>query len=186
MENLHFTPEDFADYASSYISKEFLSTVANFEGFRESAYKCPSGVSTIGFGHTSRICTEKYGLKVTLDIAKATLHEDLLNVFSSITSIFPSFPLLPECYRNMLIDLGFNCGTSNFSKNYTELHCYVAKFIAIFSKKHNVLSSTCDNLLLIVLRYSYSDGRFLTGLQRRRYHYVKHCILWHEKNGYLK
>ena len=184
MENLQLTsPKDFENFESSSISCNLLSSVANFEGFRESAYICPSGVLTIGFGHTSSV---KFGDIISVREAKEFLYQDLSGFYNSLKSIFPSFNCLPECYRNMLIDLAFNCGISNFSKNYTELHRYVAKFIAIFSKKHNVLASTCDNLLLIVLRYSYSDGRFLTGLQRRRYYYVKQCILWHEKNGYLK
>ena len=35
------------------VTDEGLSLIKRFEGFRATAYRCPSGVWTIGYGYTS-------------------------------------------------------------------------------------------------------------------------------------
>ena len=185
MENLQLTsPKDFENFESSYISCNLLSSVANFEGFRESAYICSSGVLTIGFGHTSSV---KFGDIISVSEAKEFLYQDLSGFYNSLKSIFPSFNCLPECYRNMLIDLAFNCGIKNFDKtSQTELYYYICNVISRFNSEKNVNFVLADNLFTTVLRYCHSNGRFLRGLLNRRFYYVKQCILWHEENGFLK
>ncbi|WP_374333028.1 lysozyme, partial [Aestuariivirga sp.] len=36
------------------VTQEGLALIRRFEGFRATAYRCPAGVWTIGFGHTSQ------------------------------------------------------------------------------------------------------------------------------------
>lgn len=186
MSNKRFTYLDFVSFDIANLSPQFISDVANFEGFSPNVYKCPSGVLTFGFGHTSSKLTTKTSLNVSLDTAKRILIDDLLRVYNILIGVFPQFNSLPECYRNMLIDLGFNCGTSYFSQSNTELHIFVEKLCSCFHRYSNSCPDYSDALLLTVLRYSHSNGRFLNGLHRRRYYYVKECILWHAKNGYAK
>lgn len=51
-----------------------LSLIKQFEGCRLTAYKCPAGVWTIGYGHTAGV---KQGQKITQEQADGLLTEDL-------------------------------------------------------------------------------------------------------------
>ena len=56
------------------ISNTGLVLIKNFEGLRLTAYKCPAGVPTIGYGHTKNV---KMGDVITLDQANIYLLQDL-------------------------------------------------------------------------------------------------------------
>ncbi|MBQ5930381.1 MAG: lysozyme, partial [Clostridia bacterium] len=56
------------------ISKNGIDLIKKFEGCRLTAYKCPSGIYTIGYGHTSGV---KKGQKITQKQAEAYLREDV-------------------------------------------------------------------------------------------------------------
>lgn len=58
--------------------------IEQWEGFRETAYRCPAGVLTIGFGHTG--ADVKEGQVVTYKEAYATLIEDLKRYASGLAS----------------------------------------------------------------------------------------------------
>ena len=51
-----------------------LVLIKNFEGLRLTAYKCPAGVPTIGYGHTKNV---KMGDVITLEQANSYLLQDL-------------------------------------------------------------------------------------------------------------
>ncbi|KAA6373458.1 MAG: hypothetical protein EZS28_031016, partial [Streblomastix strix] len=63
--------------------------VKGFEGLNLTAYKCPAGVWTIGWGHTKEV-TE--GMRIDLEQAELFLHEDLNN-FASKMRIDITVPL---------------------------------------------------------------------------------------------
>jgi lysozyme len=56
------------------ISERLLSFVADFEGFRARAYKCPAGVCTIGYGETDGV---KMGDVTTEPAAREQLRKRL-------------------------------------------------------------------------------------------------------------
>lgn len=55
-------------------SRILIRQIKEFEEFRATAYKCPSGVWTIGYGHTAGV---KRGDKVTEEEAEELLRKDL-------------------------------------------------------------------------------------------------------------
>ena len=55
-------------------SNSLIEAIKRFEGFRSTAYRCPAGVWTIGYGHTSGV---KRGDKMTEGEAERQLRRDL-------------------------------------------------------------------------------------------------------------
>lgn len=55
-------------------SNTLIEAIKRFEGFRGTAYKCPAGVWTIGYGHTVGV---KRGDKMTEGEAERQLRRDL-------------------------------------------------------------------------------------------------------------
>ena len=56
------------------MSKKGIELIKKYEGLRLTAYKCPAGVWTIGYGHTKGV---KEGQKITNSQAEELLKEDL-------------------------------------------------------------------------------------------------------------
>ena len=57
-------------------SQRGINLIKQFEGVRLTAYKCPAGMYTIGYGHTRGVTR---GMKITEEEASAYLASDLLN-----------------------------------------------------------------------------------------------------------
>lgn len=55
-------------------SERAYSLIRQFEGLRLTAYKCPAGVWTIGYGHISGVMP---GMTVTLEQAEKFLRQDI-------------------------------------------------------------------------------------------------------------
>lgn len=55
-------------------SQKGINLIKEFEGCRLKAYKCPAGVWTIGYGHTSNV---KPNQSITREEAERLLREDL-------------------------------------------------------------------------------------------------------------
>ena len=56
-------------------SKILIEKIKEFEGFRGTAYKCPAGVWTIGYGHIADVVR---GQKITKEEAEKLLIRDLI------------------------------------------------------------------------------------------------------------
>lgn len=90
------------------ISYDCLKAIKRFEGFKSKAYKCPAGVWTIGYGHTSGV---KKGMVVSDTTATLTLKQDLAKRESFLNQL--NFRLTQGQF-DALIDFIFNIGTTNF------------------------------------------------------------------------
>lgn len=179
-----FTNEDFAGFSTTFISSQFLADIANFEGFRSDAYTCAAGVYTIGFGHTSSV---HKGDTISLEAAKKILFDDVLSTYLCLQNQFVCFDSLPACYRNMLVDLAFNCGTSYFRKSSgSQLYDTVLRVSKSFHFDDNVSESLSQTLMCVVLRYSHICKRLSSSLLMRRLHFVKDCFNFHYFRGYKK
>lgn len=130
------------------ISKNGIDLIKKFEGCRLTAYKCPSGVYTIGYGHTSGV--EK-GQKITQKQAEAYLREDVAK-FENGVNKYVSVPLTQNQF-DALVSFSFNCGLTAF-KNST------------LRKKLNAKDYTGASKEL--LRWNKAGGVVLDGLKRRR------------------
>lgn len=129
-------------------SKKGLDLIKKYEGCRLIAYKCPSGVYTIGYGHTSGV---KKGQKISLKQAESFLKEDIKK-FENGVKKHVSAPLNQNQFDS-LVSFSFNCGLSAL-KGSTLLKKLNAKDYKGAAKEF--------------LRWNKANGVVLEGLKRRR------------------
>lgn len=80
--------------------------VKRFEGMRLTAYRCPSGVWTIGVGHTGDV---KQGQRITAHQAEAILDFDIENVAEDVEAATSGLSLTDNEF-NALVSFAFNVG----------------------------------------------------------------------------
>lgn len=127
-------------------SQRGINLIKQFEGVRLTAYKCPAGVYTIGYGHTRGV---QRGMRITEEEASAYLTADLLNSEKAV-----------ECYDSVyhwkqnefdaLVSFTFNCGATNLR--------------ALLRNGRRNRSQIAATLPL----YRKAGGKVLKGLERRR------------------
>lgn len=129
-------------------SPKGIALIKEFEGLRLKAYKCPGGVWTIGYGHTAGV---KPGMVISEAQAEEYLKADLIAFERYLNGLGLA---LNQNQFDALISFIYNVGTGNFS-NSTLLR--------------KVRANPQDNSIMDeFLRWEYSKGRVLPGLQRRR------------------
>lgn len=129
-------------------SQAGLDLIKKFEGCRLTAYKCPSGVWTIGYGHTNGV---KKGQKISRSRAESFLREDLRRFENGVNSAV--FVPLTQNQFDALISFCFNCGLTAFKES-------------TLRKKLN--AKDYDGASKEFLRWNKSKGVVLDGLKRRR------------------
>lgn len=97
------------------ISEQGVRLIKRFEGLRLTAYKCPTGYWTIGWGHTYGV---KAGQKITKEQAEVYLKQDLVVAEDAVDKLV-STPLNQGMY-DALVSFVFNLGAVRF-KNSTLL-----------------------------------------------------------------
>lgn len=130
------------------ISQKGIDLIKQFEGCKLTAYKCPSGVWTIGYGHTKGVYE---GQKITQKQAEKFLKEDLKAFEKGVNKC-----VLVSINQNQfdaLVSFAFNCGTGAFSKS-------------TLLEKLNQKDYT--GAAREFLRWNKSNGVILNGLVRRR------------------
>ena len=129
-------------------SPKGIALIKEFEGLRLKAYKCPGGVWTIGYGHTAGV---KPGMVITEAQAEEYLKADLIAFERYLNGLGLA---LNQNQFDALVSFIYNVGTGNFS-NSTLLR--------------KVRANPQENSIMDeFLRWVYSKGRVLPGLQRRR------------------
>ena len=129
-------------------SPKGIALIIEFEGLRLKAYQCPGGVWTIGYGHTAGV---KSGMVITEAQAAEYLKANLIAFERYLNGLGLA---LNQNQFDALISFIYNVGTGNFS-NSTLLR--------------KVRANPQDNSIMDeFLRWVYSKGRVLPGLQRRR------------------
>lgn len=126
------------------ISKKGLDIIKKYEGLRLTAYKCPAGVWTIGYGHTKGVSN---GMVITQAQADKFLLEDIAFAEKNVNS-FNSKYFWTQNEYDALVSFAFNVGSINqLTANGTR------------DKK-----TIGDKILL----YNKAGGNVLKGLARRR------------------
>ena len=130
------------------VSQQAYNLIREFEGLRLQAYQCPSGIWTIGYGHTTNVAPNTVISQLQ---ANLLLHEDVAQCERTLNRY--NLALTQNMY-DALISFIFNVGAGNFHRS------------ALLSKiKANPYdSSICDEFL----KWIHSRGKLLAGLQRRR------------------
>lgn len=94
------------------ISHKLVDAVKAFEGLRLEAYRCPSGVWTIGYGHTSGVTK---GMKVNEGWAESALKQDLNEVLKQVERL--GLPLNTQGQIDAVVDFVFNLGITKFKQS---------------------------------------------------------------------
>lgn len=94
------------------ISHTLVEAVKDFEGLRFEAYRCPSGVWTIGYGHTSGVTQ---GMKVNEGWAESALKHDLNEVLKQVERL--GLPLKTQGQIDAVVDFVFNLGITKFKQS---------------------------------------------------------------------
>ena len=123
-----------------------LVLIKNFEGLRLSAYKCPAGVPTIGYGHTKNV---KMGDVITLEQANMYLLQDLKGSIFCVNEYDKIYNFTQNEF-DALVSFTFNCGKGNLNK----LTGKGTRSKALIGQK--------------ILAYNKAGGKVLNGLVRRR------------------
>ena len=125
-----------------------IELIKKYEGCILKSYKCPSGVWTIGYGHTNGV---KSGMQITKTQALDYLKQDLSTFEKAVTN-YVKVPLNQNQF-DALVSFSFNCG-SDALKTSTLL------------KKLN----SCDynGAANEFLKWNKSNGKVLNGLVKRR------------------
>jgi len=94
--------------AHTTIPPQAVEMVKHFEGCYLNAYRCPAGVSTIGYGHTAGV---KMGDSISLVDAEITLARDLTEAAAQVDKLV-TVPLNDE-QRGALASFVFNLGAGS-------------------------------------------------------------------------
>lgn len=91
-------------------SKAGLDLIKKFEGCKLTAYRCPAGVWTIGYGHTSAAGEPKVmeGMKITAQEAERILAQDLVKYEKAVERVILR-PMTQHQF-DALVSLCFNIG----------------------------------------------------------------------------
>ena len=130
------------------ISEIGIQLIKNFEGCVLKAYKCPAGIWTIGYGHTSGV---KEGQTITLKQAEDYLLQDIRAYEITVNNLV-NVPLNQNQF-DALVSFCYNLGPNNL-KNST--------LIKLLNKKDYLGAAEQFD------RWIYAGGKKLPGLVKRR------------------
>ena len=124
-----------------------------FEGCKLKAYRCPAGILTIGFGHTSAAGAPEVtdGMTITMDEALDILHRDLKQYEDGVRNLVKV--QLTQNQFDVLVDFAYNAGIGNL-KSSTLLRKVNA----------NDFDAVPDELM----KWTKGGGKVLPGLVKRR------------------
>lgn len=139
-----------------YISKQGLELIKKFEGLRLKAYKCPSGIWTIGYGHTKGVYP---GMTITEELADKFLVDDIWYFERDVESLV-KVPLTQGQF-DALVSFAFNVGSDIDDDDIPE-----GLGDSTLLKKLNSgdYAGAADEFP----KWVYSRGKKLKGLVRRR------------------
>ena len=129
-------------------SESGLALIRQFEGLRLSAYRCPAGIPTIGYGSTAGV---KMGQTITAGRAEELLREDVRQ-FEAAVSRLVKVPLT-QGQHDALVSFAFNLGAKSLEQS-TLLRLLNAG-------DYKGAAAQFD-------RWVYASGKKLSGLVKRR------------------
>lgn len=132
------------------ISQRGLDMIKGFEGFEFTAYKCPAGVWTIGYGHTNGV---KKGDIINRMEAEAFLVEDVRD--AEVTVNDEVKVNLNQNQYDSLVSFVFNIGGKNF--------CTSTMLRKLNVRRYRGAAAEFDRWI-----YAGADKKALNGLKRRR------------------
>lgn len=117
-------------------NKAGIELIKEFEGCRLTAYRCPAGVLTIGYGHTGNV---KAGQTITKERAEELLRQDLVRFETAVTA-WNYLYNWNENEFSALVSFAFNCGEAslrNLLKSGTRSRAEIRNAIVLYNKDIN-------------------------------------------------
>lgn len=130
-------------------SKRGRDAIKLFEGLRTTAYRCPAGVWTIGYGHTGKDITE--GLTISTQRAEVLLMKDLIPIEKGIQELV-KVPLTQGQF-DALVSFTYNLGLGSLRSST------LLKLLNL--RKYTEAANQFE-------RWVYAGNKKLEGLVRRR------------------
>jgi len=130
-----------------------IELIKEFEGLRLTAYKCPAGVWTIGYGHTTSAGPPavKSGMKITGEQASEILVTDLVTYEAAVMKALTRSPT--ENQFSAMVSLCYNIGAGAFTSSTVV-------------KRFN--SGDAEGAAAAFRMWKKGGGKVLPGLVRRR------------------
>ena len=125
-----------------------IESIKQFESCKLTAYKCPAGVLTIGYGHTKNVTS---GMKITQVEANNFIKSDILPIEMFLNKLKIN---LKQGQYDALIDFMFNLGISKFTNST------LYKLIKAGSSDEKI----CNEFM----KWIHSGKKVLPGLVKRR------------------
>ena len=122
--------------------------IKSWEGCRLEAYRCTSGVATIGWGHTKGV---SMGDRITIEEAEKYLNDDLIGFQQELTPLISV--MLTEGQFQAIMSFVFNVGVQAFKDS-------------TLRKKLN--AGDFEGAQAQFGRWVYDNGKILKGLEDRR------------------
>ena len=141
-------------------SQAGVDLIKQFEGQRLTAYKCPAGIWTIGYGHTSAAGepTVQPGMTITYQEANGILVRDLVKYENAVNRLV-TVPLTQNQF-DALVSFTYNVGEGALAKS-------------TLLKKLN--AGQYDAVPAELMKWTKGGGKELPGLVRRR---RAECAMW--------
>ena len=130
------------------ISETGIKLIKKFEGCALKSYKCPAGIWTIGYGHTSGV---KEGQTITSKQAECLLKQDIKTYELTVNNLV-NVPLNQGQF-DALVSFCYNLGSGNL-KNST--------LLKLLNKKDYFAAAEQFD------RWVFAGGKKLSGLVKRR------------------
>lgn len=99
------------------MTEEGLALIRRFEGFRGTAYRCPAGQWTIGYGHTSEAGPPvvRPGMTMSEEEARAVLARDVSHFAADVAGLVKR--PLSDAQFSALVSFAYNVGTPAFARS---------------------------------------------------------------------
>ena len=135
------------------ISSAGLDLIKEFEGLRLKAYKCPAGILTIGYGHTSAAGEPKVlpGMMISRDEAEAILKRDMVQYENGVRSQVTS--AITQGQFDALVSFAYNAGVGALQRS---------------TLLKRVNAGKIDEVPAEFMKWTRGGGKELPGLVRRR------------------
>lgn len=126
------------------ISETGITLIKKYEGYHLTAYKCPAGIWTIGYGHTAGVNST---MVITSEKADEFLRSDIMKHEWNVNKYDPTYQWTQNEF-DALVSFSFNIG------NINQLTDCGKRSKAVIAEK--------------ILLYNKAGKRVLAGLKRRR------------------
>jgi GH24 family phage-related lysozyme (muramidase) len=124
-----------------------IALIKKYEGFSPKAYRCPAGVLTIAYGHTSGV---KEGDTVTQEQAETLLYDDIAPIYIKVASYDNKYHWNENEFC-ALLSFGYNLGVNSINQ-----------LTAQGSRSKAEIADA-------ILKYNKANGKVLDGLVTRRH-----------------